>query len=183
MCDLYYYDAARVNTGSNDGIYALNDEELDKMMVEMEIEETSTDSHPTSPPDSVDGSCRGDCRECGDHDCGSVCPQTEFFAIPPYLCEHNCWDNLRTKKDLVTMRCRDCSMQWKAMKDFVESKKCEDFAKNCCENENCDKLHIFRFKLPAKKRGKLLKKKAEALAAYHFTQQQNQQVALPYYYY
>ena len=131
----YFAAANRVNTGSNEGIYALTEAEVDKMLLEAVL----------------DGS--------------AVAGVAKVSYEIPVLCSHNCWDNLRTKKDLVTMRCRECSMQWKATKDFVEGKKCEQFSNNSCGNSFCEKLHIFRFKLPAKKRSKLLKKKAEQLTA------------------
>eukprot|EP01060_Flectonema_neradi_P003889 TRINITY_DN1253_c2_g1_i1.p1 TRINITY_DN1253_c2_g1~~TRINITY_DN1253_c2_g1_i1.p1 ORF type:complete len:165 (+),score=27.66 TRINITY_DN1253_c2_g1_i1:85-579(+) len=158
MSDLHFYGAARVNTGSNDGIYALNEEELDQMMEEAAREAEYAEQSSSSRVETIDTTAPGDRDECNLLE-GNM-PQTDLVSFPPYLCNHNCWDNLRTKKDLVTMRCRECSMQWKAMKDFVESHKCEDFTRSSCKNNCCEKLHIFRFKLPAKKRDKLLRKKA-----------------------
>eukprot|EP01060_Flectonema_neradi_P040282 TRINITY_DN911_c1_g1_i1.p1 TRINITY_DN911_c1_g1~~TRINITY_DN911_c1_g1_i1.p1 ORF type:complete len:167 (+),score=32.32 TRINITY_DN911_c1_g1_i1:65-502(+) len=71
-------------------------------------------------------------------------------------CSHNLWDNLRTKREVVSLRCRVCSAQWKAPLSFLRDRKCQNFVKSC-PDEHCTKLHIFKYKLPAKTRTKLLK--------------------------
>ena len=111
----YYWNACRVNTGSNEGIHALTEEELDKMLLE------------------------------------------DVSIQLPELCNHNSWDNLRTKKDIVALRCRECSLQWKAPKDYIDSRKCEPYWEGKCEDLHCQLLHIHKFKLSLKMRNKKLK--------------------------
>eukprot|EP01060_Flectonema_neradi_P006169 TRINITY_DN14130_c0_g2_i1.p1 TRINITY_DN14130_c0_g2~~TRINITY_DN14130_c0_g2_i1.p1 ORF type:complete len:189 (+),score=36.30 TRINITY_DN14130_c0_g2_i1:37-567(+) len=76
-------------------------------------------------------------------------------------CNHNKWDNLRTKNEVVALRCRACSTQWKVPVDYIRTRKCEKFVKTC-PVENCTYLHIYKYKLPAKTRSKLRQKIAKA---------------------
>eukprot|EP01060_Flectonema_neradi_P014175 TRINITY_DN2088_c0_g2_i1.p1 TRINITY_DN2088_c0_g2~~TRINITY_DN2088_c0_g2_i1.p1 ORF type:complete len:128 (+),score=24.36 TRINITY_DN2088_c0_g2_i1:42-386(+) len=81
-------------------------------------------------------------------------PLLEENSTPDEPCNHNMWDNLRTKREVVSLRCRVCSAQWKASLDYLRERKCSTFVKSC-PVVNCPKLHIFKYKLPAKTRTKL----------------------------
>ena len=75
-------------------------------------------------------------------------------------CNHNKWDNLRTKREIVSLRCRVCSSQWKAPLEFLRERKCAHFVKTC-PIVDCTDLHIFKYKLPAKTRTKILQQQFE----------------------
>ena len=87
-----------------------------------------------------------------------VSSDEEYYEEVP--CDHNKWDNLRTRKGLATLRCRVCSVLWKTPSKQLRTLRCDKFVR-CCPTENCTKLHIFRYKLPAKSRGKLLQRKRD----------------------
>eukprot|EP01063_Lacrimia_lanifica_P031941 TRINITY_DN5377_c1_g3_i1.p2 TRINITY_DN5377_c1_g3~~TRINITY_DN5377_c1_g3_i1.p2 ORF type:complete len:464 (+),score=191.44 TRINITY_DN5377_c1_g3_i1:70-1461(+) len=61
-------------------------------------------------------------------------------------CAHNHWDNVRTKKGNVYLRCRMCDSQWRA--PLAEVVKCEAFveAQACPHGDSCSKLHIYQKK-------------------------------------
>ena len=61
-------------------------------------------------------------------------------------CGHNSWDNVRTKKGNVFLRCRVCDCQWRLPVDSVT--RCTAFNdKTCNLGEDCPKLHLHTRKL------------------------------------
>eukprot|EP01063_Lacrimia_lanifica_P001153 TRINITY_DN10557_c1_g1_i1.p2 TRINITY_DN10557_c1_g1~~TRINITY_DN10557_c1_g1_i1.p2 ORF type:complete len:197 (+),score=20.99 TRINITY_DN10557_c1_g1_i1:58-648(+) len=58
-------------------------------------------------------------------------------------CCHNVWDNVRTKKGYLFLRCRMCESQWKADVNTM-SARCEAFIspRGCRFGPKCTKLHI-----------------------------------------
>eukprot|EP01062_Namystynia_karyoxenos_P055918 TRINITY_DN4692_c0_g1_i2.p1 TRINITY_DN4692_c0_g1~~TRINITY_DN4692_c0_g1_i2.p1 ORF type:complete len:403 (+),score=95.97 TRINITY_DN4692_c0_g1_i2:131-1339(+) len=69
---------------------------------------------------------------------------------PP--CSHNMWDNIRAKKECVTLRCRSCQVRWKACSTRLP--RCPEFSatSSCPRAPTCHLIHIFRYKLDARAR-------------------------------
>ncbi|KAJ9437822.1 hypothetical protein DIPPA_26178 [Diplonema papillatum] len=63
-------------------------------------------------------------------------------SAPP--CPHNSWDNVRIKKGITTLRCRQCQTQWKASHSKIQ--RCKDFVDGTCTNADCSLVHIHPFK-------------------------------------
>ena len=57
-------------------------------------------------------------------------------------CNHNSWDNVRTKKGQVFLRCRECEAQWRTPVDNLE--RCVQFNANtgCPIGSSCTMLHL-----------------------------------------
>eukprot|EP01060_Flectonema_neradi_P027805 TRINITY_DN3742_c0_g1_i1.p1 TRINITY_DN3742_c0_g1~~TRINITY_DN3742_c0_g1_i1.p1 ORF type:complete len:983 (+),score=213.16 TRINITY_DN3742_c0_g1_i1:131-3079(+) len=57
-------------------------------------------------------------------------------------CDHNSWDNVRTKKGQVFLRCRDCEAQWRTPVDNLE--RCVQFnsGSGCPNGTKCPMLHL-----------------------------------------
>ena len=120
---------------------------------------------PSRWPETVDNSESDGCEDsvattaphssCGDPEMPELLDEdSDDEEREP--CNHNVWDNLRTKREVVSLRCRVCSSQWKAPLDYLRERKCQHFVKTC-PIEGCTRMHIFKYKLPAKTRTKLLK--------------------------
>eukprot|EP00659_Diplonema_papillatum_P017246 gene17246-26475_t len=79
----------------------------------------------------------------------------------PMLCTHNDWDNMRVKKRFMSLRCRECFMQFKMPTELVV--KCFDFFhfSTCADGEQCPFFHIHKYKT----RRKEVKHTFEATAA------------------
>ncbi|KAJ9464490.1 hypothetical protein DIPPA_24771 [Diplonema papillatum] len=154
MCDLMWEPPFGAN--DNLGVYMLSESEVDKMLSEL----NENSSAPTgssvgegdqtfrdSPSDtlSVDGSSDDEelvAKQSGD----CVVDPEEKLADPTYTecpCDHNEWDNVRAKKDCITLRCRVCSAKWKTRSAALS--RCKAFQNNTC-SEDCDGVHIFRHK-------------------------------------
>eukprot|EP01059_Diplonema_ambulator_P033864 TRINITY_DN7299_c0_g1_i2.p1 TRINITY_DN7299_c0_g1~~TRINITY_DN7299_c0_g1_i2.p1 ORF type:complete len:592 (+),score=97.26 TRINITY_DN7299_c0_g1_i2:31-1776(+) len=73
----------------------------------------------------------------------------------PFLCQHNDWDNMRVKKGLMALRCRECYMQFKMPTDMIV--KCFDFFHfTCCPAAGCPFLHIHKYKTKKKEQKHML---------------------------
>lgn len=72
---------------------------------------------------------------------------------PP--CSHNVWDNVRAKKDCVTLCCRECRARWKPCSRTL--RRCTEFqtAAGCPRGADCPLTHVFKFKQPTKARRRL----------------------------
>eukprot|EP01060_Flectonema_neradi_P014174 TRINITY_DN2088_c0_g1_i2.p1 TRINITY_DN2088_c0_g1~~TRINITY_DN2088_c0_g1_i2.p1 ORF type:complete len:132 (+),score=17.34 TRINITY_DN2088_c0_g1_i2:625-1020(+) len=81
-------------------------------------------------------------------------PLLEEYNTPDEPCNHNMWDNLRTKKEVVSLRCRVCAVRWKAGLSYLRERKCSAFVKSC-PVKDCPMIHIFKYKIPSKTRTKL----------------------------
>ena len=69
-------------------------------------------------------------------------------TAPP--CAHNSWDNVRVIKKQVTLRCRECQVQWRAQVDAAwRSRKCSVFQQpsGCPYGAACTKIHMHAKKL------------------------------------
>eukprot|EP01059_Diplonema_ambulator_P000133 TRINITY_DN1011_c0_g1_i7.p1 TRINITY_DN1011_c0_g1~~TRINITY_DN1011_c0_g1_i7.p1 ORF type:complete len:199 (+),score=75.27 TRINITY_DN1011_c0_g1_i7:75-671(+) len=65
--------------------------------------------------------------------------------------EHNSWDVVRSRKDLTTVRCRECQYQVK-MKDV---RRCEEFAeRRRCRRVGCREMHVHQQKMSLEERVK-----------------------------
>eukprot|EP00756_Hemistasia_phaeocysticola_P037890 Hpha_TRINITY_DN16726_c0_g2::TRINITY_DN16726_c0_g2_i3::g.80494::m.80494 len=73
--------------------------------------------------------------------------------VPP--CGHNVWDNVRAKKDCVTLCCRECRARWKPCSRTL--RRCAEFqtAAGCPRGAECPLTHVFKFKQPTKARRRL----------------------------
>eukprot|EP01064_Diplonema_japonicum_P015180 TRINITY_DN22944_c0_g1_i1.p2 TRINITY_DN22944_c0_g1~~TRINITY_DN22944_c0_g1_i1.p2 ORF type:complete len:138 (+),score=19.08 TRINITY_DN22944_c0_g1_i1:68-481(+) len=131
MCEILSWEmyALEREEGDNDGVHAMSEAELDELLGNL-----TTSSEETKSDDSSEETVR-----------------------PP--CEHNCWDNLRAKRDTVTLRCRLCQRQWKTQ--TLRLQRCPNFSRTskitCPEGEECALIHVYRFKLSSKKRNKMLR--------------------------
>ncbi|KAJ9461104.1 hypothetical protein DIPPA_02416 [Diplonema papillatum] len=61
-------------------------------------------------------------------------------------CTHNRWENVRVKKGLVTLRCRECQQQWRQVSGTLN--KCPDFPR-CPNGAACEMLHVHSSKKAA----------------------------------
>ena len=60
-------------------------------------------------------------------------------------CEHNDWDDVRTRKGYKVLRCRECQKKWKLLSSNVP--RCMPFLHDCCDKaEACPLLHVRRKK-------------------------------------
>ena len=146
-----------VSLDDNEGVHAMTEDQLDMML-------------SRTPPSS--SSCRSSTRKTTysmnssfdtatlAEDLSFLCDCTTAYSAadsdeenleaPPPCC-HNSWDNLRAKKEYVTLRCRECSKQWKTT--ALRHNKCPCFTKdNCPEGAACTKVHVYRYKLSPKRR-------------------------------
>eukprot|EP01059_Diplonema_ambulator_P009099 TRINITY_DN1890_c1_g3_i1.p2 TRINITY_DN1890_c1_g3~~TRINITY_DN1890_c1_g3_i1.p2 ORF type:complete len:180 (+),score=30.58 TRINITY_DN1890_c1_g3_i1:79-540(+) len=147
MCEVLSWEIDTLSrSDDNEGVHALNETELDEMLGNLSVT-GSVHSLSGSGSGSVSGSEGGSCSE-------------EESVRPP--CSHNCWDNLRAKRETVTLRCRQCQKQWKTQ--ALRLKRCPNFSRTskmtCQDGESCPLIHVFRFKLSSKKRSKMLKEQA-----------------------
>eukprot|EP01064_Diplonema_japonicum_P038356 TRINITY_DN925_c0_g1_i7.p1 TRINITY_DN925_c0_g1~~TRINITY_DN925_c0_g1_i7.p1 ORF type:complete len:182 (+),score=36.98 TRINITY_DN925_c0_g1_i7:595-1140(+) len=68
-------------------------------------------------------------------------------------CDHNDWDDVRTKKGFKVLRCRVCQVQWKIPNNI---ERCLPFLHECCDKGNaCEMLHVRRKKMGKEEREKL----------------------------
>eukprot|EP01061_Rhynchopus_euleeides_P047790 TRINITY_DN9827_c0_g1_i1.p1 TRINITY_DN9827_c0_g1~~TRINITY_DN9827_c0_g1_i1.p1 ORF type:complete len:216 (+),score=49.33 TRINITY_DN9827_c0_g1_i1:569-1216(+) len=66
-------------------------------------------------------------------------------------CCHNNWDNLRVKKGVMHLNCRQCNSRWRSRVEDMKNRKCRAFPKGCCPNNDmCDKLHVHAYKSEGK---------------------------------
>ena len=138
--------------------------ELDSLMRDMKtmnVQSGSSWGSPTRDEDEDDQNrWRGSSTEDEVDEAPPLLSESEEEFLSP-SCQHNKWDNLRTKNEIVALRCRVCSIQWKVPVEYIRTRKCESFVKSC-PIENCTALHIYKYKLPAKTRSKLRQKMAKA---------------------
>eukprot|EP00756_Hemistasia_phaeocysticola_P029283 Hpha_TRINITY_DN16222_c1_g7::TRINITY_DN16222_c1_g7_i1::g.11267::m.11267 len=57
-------------------------------------------------------------------------------------CSHNTWDNVRTKKGQVFLRCRECDAQWRTSVDSLDRCSAFNTAAGCSQGAGCTMLHI-----------------------------------------
>eukprot|EP01062_Namystynia_karyoxenos_P064970 TRINITY_DN5816_c0_g1_i1.p1 TRINITY_DN5816_c0_g1~~TRINITY_DN5816_c0_g1_i1.p1 ORF type:complete len:310 (+),score=89.03 TRINITY_DN5816_c0_g1_i1:89-931(+) len=70
-------------------------------------------------------------------------------------CSHNSWDNVRVKKEKVTLRCRVCQLQWKLGYDELGFKqRCAEFGTHgrCRQGDACSFVHVHKWKQSLQKR-------------------------------
>eukprot|EP01061_Rhynchopus_euleeides_P019587 TRINITY_DN32178_c0_g3_i1.p1 TRINITY_DN32178_c0_g3~~TRINITY_DN32178_c0_g3_i1.p1 ORF type:complete len:369 (+),score=162.64 TRINITY_DN32178_c0_g3_i1:159-1265(+) len=68
-------------------------------------------------------------------------------------CEHNMWDNVRSKAGVITLRCRECQKQFKGHPSLLIS--CKDFQEGMsCTRADCPQLHVFKHKETLAERSK-----------------------------
>lgn len=83
--------------------------------------------------------------------------RTDNAAVtgPTPPCSHNVWDNVRAKKDCVTLCCRECRARWKPCSRTL--RRCPEFqtAAGCPRGADCPLTHVFKFKQPTKARRRL----------------------------
>ena len=140
MCELLSWETDLLNIDENDGVYALNECEVDVLL-------STSNSLDAS---STVGSSTGECNSSdGDEqvaslksESASVKKEEKKLATPP--CEHNSWDNIRAKRGCMTLRCRVCQHKWKA--EAAALRRCRTFAMGSCRSRDCQKTHIHRFK-------------------------------------
>eukprot|EP00754_Rhynchopus_humris_P021996 Rhum_TRINITY_DN14767_c20_g1::Rhum_TRINITY_DN14767_c20_g1_i1::g.116949::m.116949 len=149
----------------NEWVYALTEEEVDTML-------TTRSNQGSSSTCQSAGACSDGGEECcsrsllcasdarssasslkGEPDLGLA--RSDVVGMDeedePCPCTHNKWDNLRAKRDSVTLRCRVCHSQWKT--GALRHQKCRFFTKdNCPQGDACTHVHVYRFKLAPKKR-------------------------------
>lgn len=137
-------ECRRADMDDNEGVHAMTDEELTALL-----------SQPSSRPQSFfSGSSTYTGGEACSYETVSSIGESEENADAgdlPAPCCHNRWDNLRAKKNSVTLRCRECHQAWKTT--TLKSNKCPYFTKdNCPEGAACTKIHVYRYKLSPKRR-------------------------------
>eukprot|EP01059_Diplonema_ambulator_P014963 TRINITY_DN25_c1_g4_i1.p2 TRINITY_DN25_c1_g4~~TRINITY_DN25_c1_g4_i1.p2 ORF type:complete len:131 (+),score=30.75 TRINITY_DN25_c1_g4_i1:62-454(+) len=59
-------------------------------------------------------------------------------------CDHNDWDDVRTRSGFKVLRCRICQGRWKLLNRSVN--RCMAFLHNCCDDTGCGMLHVRRKK-------------------------------------
>ena len=90
-----------------------------------------------------------------------VAPVAKFELPPPSIsrpCKHNDWDSVRIKNQIVLLRCRICTSQWKIK--VAQIKRCNHFPEGVCTRTKCPFLHIHVRK---QTRAELEKKLADSL--------------------
>eukprot|EP01059_Diplonema_ambulator_P009054 TRINITY_DN18849_c0_g1_i1.p1 TRINITY_DN18849_c0_g1~~TRINITY_DN18849_c0_g1_i1.p1 ORF type:complete len:125 (+),score=14.11 TRINITY_DN18849_c0_g1_i1:54-377(+) len=67
-----------------------------------------------------------------------------------YTHEHNCWEIVRTRGDLTTLRCRECQYLVKSRRVW----KCDEFTsrRRCSGHGKCNTLHIYPQKMSLEER-------------------------------
>ena len=70
--------------------------------------------------------------------------ETDEIIAEPRPCEHNDWDDVRTRKGYKVLRCVVCQEKWKLPSPGVM--RCMEYLHNCCTSEHCEKLHVRRKK-------------------------------------
>eukprot|EP01060_Flectonema_neradi_P004398 TRINITY_DN1282_c6_g1_i1.p1 TRINITY_DN1282_c6_g1~~TRINITY_DN1282_c6_g1_i1.p1 ORF type:complete len:151 (+),score=28.07 TRINITY_DN1282_c6_g1_i1:58-510(+) len=139
MCDYLFWESEILADG-NDGVYALNEEEVDNLL-------STVCSSVTGDQDS---SSEDVSSESVDADVDIVDEPVEKRKYLPCPCSHNTWDNVRAKKECLTLRCRICSAQWKTITTTL--RRCRNFPTGNCNDSNCPYTHIYRFKFSTQKR-------------------------------
>eukprot|EP01064_Diplonema_japonicum_P023241 TRINITY_DN33683_c0_g1_i1.p1 TRINITY_DN33683_c0_g1~~TRINITY_DN33683_c0_g1_i1.p1 ORF type:complete len:989 (+),score=202.71 TRINITY_DN33683_c0_g1_i1:151-3117(+) len=67
--------------------------------------------------------------------------QEENAVATTKPCTHNTWDNVRTKKGQVFLRCRECESQWRTPVEELD--RCAGFNTTTgCQVQNCKQLHL-----------------------------------------
>eukprot|EP01060_Flectonema_neradi_P037702 TRINITY_DN7670_c1_g1_i1.p1 TRINITY_DN7670_c1_g1~~TRINITY_DN7670_c1_g1_i1.p1 ORF type:complete len:320 (+),score=79.04 TRINITY_DN7670_c1_g1_i1:93-962(+) len=69
---------------------------------------------------------------------------TEELQAEPKPCEHNEWDDVRTRKGFKVLRCTICQEKWRLPSNGVS--RCMEFLHNCCTATDCPRLHVRRKK-------------------------------------
>ena len=62
----------------------------------------------------------------------------------PKPCNHNEWDDVRTRKGFKVLRCTVCQEKWRLPSNGVS--RCMEFLHNCCTATDCPRLHVRRKK-------------------------------------
>eukprot|EP01064_Diplonema_japonicum_P038652 TRINITY_DN942_c1_g1_i1.p1 TRINITY_DN942_c1_g1~~TRINITY_DN942_c1_g1_i1.p1 ORF type:complete len:178 (+),score=50.54 TRINITY_DN942_c1_g1_i1:57-536(+) len=66
-------------------------------------------------------------------------------SIEARPCDHNDWDDVRTRKGYKVLRCRECQQRWKIPSTNVP--RCMAFFNDCClKDVHCEYLHVRRKK-------------------------------------
>eukprot|EP01065_Artemidia_motanka_P051891 TRINITY_DN9225_c0_g1_i3.p2 TRINITY_DN9225_c0_g1~~TRINITY_DN9225_c0_g1_i3.p2 ORF type:complete len:298 (+),score=114.80 TRINITY_DN9225_c0_g1_i3:460-1353(+) len=100
---------------------------------------------PSEMLEEVEGLSLGGAKDCDQP------PPAAVGVEPP--CSHNQWDNVRAKKDCITLRCRECQERWKACSSRL--RRCPDFPSGSCpRGDQCTLVHIHRFKQSTRNRRK-----------------------------
>eukprot|EP01060_Flectonema_neradi_P035168 TRINITY_DN638_c0_g1_i1.p1 TRINITY_DN638_c0_g1~~TRINITY_DN638_c0_g1_i1.p1 ORF type:complete len:151 (+),score=25.24 TRINITY_DN638_c0_g1_i1:83-535(+) len=137
MCEHLSWETDILSTDENDGVYALNECEVDVLL-------STSNSLDASSSGSV-GDCtssEGDERPASMKSDSTTATKEKKLVTPP--CDHNSWDNIRAKRGCMTLRCRVCQQKWKA--EAAALRRCRTFAMGSCRTRDCQKTHIHRFK-------------------------------------
>ena len=165
-------ECLRVDIDDNEGVHAMTEDELTALLSQPPSSRNSStvsftnssfdNAHHMAALEDLSAICDSACslvdgeeasaatRAC--LDCATDAEDdAEDDAGEPVPCCHNRWDNLRAKKEAVTLRCRECHLQWKTT--ALRHNKCPYFTKdNCPEGAACTRIHVYRFKLSPKRR-------------------------------
>eukprot|EP01064_Diplonema_japonicum_P022866 TRINITY_DN330_c14_g1_i1.p1 TRINITY_DN330_c14_g1~~TRINITY_DN330_c14_g1_i1.p1 ORF type:complete len:158 (+),score=29.42 TRINITY_DN330_c14_g1_i1:66-476(+) len=132
MCELLSWETVfHVTAEWNEGVYALNEDEVDMILSSSGDEFCSSEALSSETASEVQEEISK--------------PTAKNLAAPP--CGHNTWDNIRAKKGCMTLRCRSCQEKWKV--GAANLKRCRAFATGNCKNTTCTKTHIHRYKVTA----------------------------------
>eukprot|EP00659_Diplonema_papillatum_P015776 gene15776-24096_t len=123
---------------------------LSSLCVESRVSCFARSCVPSAANSHFDGSdlSRRGSAACSSHvpetDCCSVSASTAGNRNAPRVsytkpCAHNRWENVRVKKGLVTLRCRECQQQWRQVSGTLN--KCPDFPR-CPNASSCEMLHV-----------------------------------------
>ena len=142
MCEYLFWESEILACADgNDGVYALNEEEVDNLLSTVC---SSKGSIVTGDQDSSSEDVSSESAE------GTEEPAAEKRKYLPCPCSHNTWDNVRAKKECLTLRCRICSAQWKTITTTL--RRCRNFPTGNCNDPCCPYTHIYRFKFSTQKR-------------------------------
>ena len=140
-------ECLRADIDDNEGVHAMTEDELDML-----LSQPPSSRHSAGSQSFVSNlSTNTEGGACSYETVSSVGESEENIGDLPAPCCHNRWDNLRAKKNSVTLRCRECHQAWKTT--TLKSNKCPYFTKdNCPEGAACTQIHVYRYKLSPKRR-------------------------------
>ena len=112
------------------------------MMAKSENNQMEQTTEATTPPAATDSGEDGESQKMKpvyeNHELGTLPNESQR------PCEHNDWDDVRTRKGFKILRCRQCQKTWKLTSS---APRCMDFLHDSCEaGENCTRLHVSRKK-------------------------------------